>query len=280
MAAFNQNIQRLTKDFAPTAKEVRYLNKTFPEFRQSLIDFAKVYFPNTATDFNETSPGMMFIEMAAYVGDVLSYYIDTQFRENLLNFAVEEENIINISQAFGFKPKPATAAFTTAEVFQLVPATTSASNFDPDSRFYLKIAANSVFQRSEEFGSVDFRNVEETDFSDSIDRKTTVFSTDANNNPLTYIVRKNVRLEAGTIKTITRTFTDPIKFSKMLLPDDNVLGIVSIVDSNGNVWSEVDFLAQDLIIDDKDNFNPITGDELGLPPIKIIKFILRLFKNT
>ena len=154
------NVQKLTKSFVPTSKEIRYLNKTFPEFRQSLIDFAKVYFPNTHTDFNETSPGMMFIEMAAFVGDVLSYYIDSQFRENLVNFAEEDESIISIAQAFGFNPKPATAAFTTADLFQLVPATPSGSNFEPDSRFFLKIAPNSVFQRSEEFGSVDFRNVE------------------------------------------------------------------------------------------------------------------------
>lgn len=268
-----QNIQRLTKDFAPTSKEIRFLNKTFPDFRQSLIDFAKVYYPNTFTDFNETSPGMMFIEMAAFVGDVLSYYIDSQFRENLVNFAVEEENIINIAQAFGFKPKPATAAFTEAEMFQLVPAKSSGSNFDPDERFYLKIAANSVFQRSEEFGTVDFRNTREVDFSvNEGDRKVQVFSVDANENPLTFIIRKNVKLEAGTIRTITRDFTDPIQFSKIILPDDDVLGIISIEDSNGNIWSEVDYLAQDVIIDDKDNFNPVADAEQSSPPRKIIKF--------
>ncbi len=271
--SMQQNIQTLAKDFAPTAKEVRFVSKTFQDYRQSLIDFSKVYFPNTFTDFNETSPGMMFIEQAAYVGDVLSYYIDSQFRENLVNFAVEEENIINIAQAFGFKPKPATAAFTKAELFQLVPAKSSGSNFDPDERFYLKIEANSVFQRSDEFGSVDFRNTQEIDFSvNEGDRKVQVFSVDSNENPLTFIIRKDVRLEAGTIRTITRDFTDPIQFSKILLPDDDVLGIVSIVDSNGNTWSEVDYLAQDVIIDDKSNFNPVESVDQSEPPRKIIKF--------
>lgn len=270
------NVQKLTKSFVPTSKEIRYLNKSFPEFRQSLIDFAKVYFPNTYTDFNETSPGMMFIEMTSFVGDVLSYYIDSQFRENLVNFAEEDESIISIAQAFGFNPKPATAAFTTADLFQLVPATESGSNFEPDSRFYLKIAANSVFQRSEEFGSVDFRNVEEVDFSTNpleMPRKITVFSIDGNNNPLTYLVRKKVKLEAGTVKTITRTFTDPVRFSKIQLPDENILGIIEIVDANGNIWSEVDYLAADVVIEDKDNFNPVTATEQSLPPAKNIKFI-------
>ena len=60
-------------------RDVKYLNKTFDDFRNNLIDYTKIYFPNTYNDFNESSPGMMFIEMASYVGDVLSYYIDKQF---------------------------------------------------------------------------------------------------------------------------------------------------------------------------------------------------------
>jgi hypothetical protein len=271
------NIPRLSKDFAPISKEIRFLNKTFPEFRQSLIDFAKVYFPDSYTDFNEASPGMMFIEMTSYIGDVLSYYIDNQFRENLVNFAQENESIISIAQAFGYKPKPAAAASTIADMFQLVPALASGSGFAPDSRFYLKIAANSVFQRSQEFGQVDFRNVEDIDFGagDADNRKVTVFSIDGNNNPLTYLVRKKVKLEAGVIKTIARIFTDPIRFSKIQLSDENVLGILSIVDSNGNEWSEVDYLAQDVIIDEKTNIASLmgsVGNEVSLGPSKIIKF--------
>ena len=269
------NIQKLTKDFAPTSKEVRFLNKTFPEFRQSLIDFAKVYFPDTYTDFNEASPGMMFIEMASFVGDVLSYYIDNQFRESLVNFAEEDESIISIAQAFGFRPKPATAAFTSADVFQLVPAQEVGSNFAPDSRFFLKIAANSVFQRSEDFGAVDFRNTEEIDFSVNTpesEQKVTVFSINDDNSPLTYLIRKKVKLEAGTIKTVTRTFTDPIRFSKIELSDESILGIISIEDSNGNVWSEVDFLAADVVIQNKDNIHAISGSSISIPPAKIIKF--------
>jgi hypothetical protein len=264
-------VQRLGKSFAPKVKEIRYLNKTFPQFRQNLIDFAKVYFPDTYKDFNETSPGMMFIELASYVGDVLSYYIDTQFRENLVNFAQEPQNIIHIAQAFGFKPKPSAAARTTADVFQLVPSQTSASSFFPDERFYLRIAPNSVFS-SDEFGSVNFRNIQEINFGDPQDRQITVFAVDGNNNPQTYLVKKTAILEAGDIKTTTATFGDPERFAKITIPDQNVLGVLKIVDSNGNEWSEVDYLAQDVIIDDKDNVTPVTGSSISLPPRKIIKF--------
>jgi len=266
------NIPRLGKSFAPKAKEIKYLNKTFSDFRQGLIELTKVYYPDTYRDFNETSPGMMFIEMASYVGDVLSYYIDTQFRESLLTFAQEQENIVNIAQAFGFKPKPTAAASTEADVFQVVPALSSGSAFFPDERYYLRIGSDAIFS-SEEFGSVNFRNPQEIDFSDPLNREITVFSVNATNAPTFYLIRKKVNLEAGDIKTSTRTYGNPVRFSKITLADVDVIGILNVTDSNGNVWNEVDYLAHDLIIEDRENLAPTSGSvSMSLAPRKLIKF--------
>ena len=74
----------MAENIQPLSKEVKYLGKDFASLRNNLIDFARIYFPNSYNDFNESSPGMMFIEMAAYVGDVLNYYIDNAVRENLI----------------------------------------------------------------------------------------------------------------------------------------------------------------------------------------------------
>ena len=103
-------------------KSVNYLNKDFSDFRDNLIEFAKVYFPNTYNDFNESSPGMMFIEMAAYVGDVLSYYTDHSFKENLLAHAEEKENLVSLAQGFGYKPQLVTPAICTVSMSALIPA--------------------------------------------------------------------------------------------------------------------------------------------------------------
>ena len=119
-------------------KEVKYLNKDFSQFRDKLQNFAKIYFPDTYNDFNETSPGMMFIEMAAYVGDVLSLYIDNQLRESMLLHAEETQNIYDISQALGYKPQPSAAATTNLDVFQLVPAVGVGIDIGPDFRYALK----------------------------------------------------------------------------------------------------------------------------------------------
>ena len=103
-------------------KEVRYVNRDFASLRANLVNYAKVYFPNTYNDFNESSPGMMFIEMASYVGDTLSYYIDEQFKETMLSFAEEKKTIYNIAQGYGYKPRQASPATVILDVFQTVPS--------------------------------------------------------------------------------------------------------------------------------------------------------------
>lgn len=258
--------QKLDKNFLPNKKEINYLNKSFPQFRQSLIDFARTYFPDSYNDFNESSPGMMFIEMSAYVGDVLSYYLDTQFRENLLQFAEEEDNIISIAQSLGYKPKPSTAAVANIDVYQLVPALDYTENYDPDPNYMLKIASGMVVS-SPEFGS-QFRTTELLDFANPINREVTIYAVDGIGKPQMYLLKKSVRVVAGTIKTFTKTFTSPQKFSSVVLPDENVLEIIRVTDSSGEKWYEVDFLAQDLVFEDVIN---TTASDTGVAPFYIIQ---------
>jgi len=86
-------------------KDIKYLGRDFNTLKEGLVEFAKVYYPNTYNDFNEASPGMMFVEMAAYVGDVLNYYIDSQFKESLLMHATERRSLLSMAAALGYKPK-------------------------------------------------------------------------------------------------------------------------------------------------------------------------------
>ncbi len=131
-------IKSSKKDFGNN-RSVNYVNKDFGAFRQNLIDFTKVYFPDSYSDFNEASPGMVFIEMASYIGDVLSFYQDAQLKESMLQHATERKNIVALAQTMGYKPKITTPAVTTLTVYQLVPATGVGVNNQPDSTYYLKI---------------------------------------------------------------------------------------------------------------------------------------------
>ena len=121
------------------SKDVSYLGKDFAQLRQNLIEFSKQYFPNTYTDFNETSPGMLFMEMASYVGDVLSYYADNNLKESLLEQATESGNIFDLAKSLGYTPKNSVPAHVTLDVFQLVPSIGTGDNVRPDYEYALSI---------------------------------------------------------------------------------------------------------------------------------------------
>ena len=130
-------------------KNISYLNKNFTQFKASLIEFAKNYFPNTYTDFSEASPGTMFIEMASYVGDVLSFYTDTQIQENFVLTAVEKQNLLNMAYSLGYRPKSSYAAVATVDFYQTLPSTTALDGtVSPDFNYSLQIPANTVINSS------------------------------------------------------------------------------------------------------------------------------------
>ena len=244
----NDVIKKIT--VAP--KEVRYLNKNFVDFKSDLITFIKQYYPTTWTDFNESNPGMIMLELAAYVGDVLSFYVDNQFKESLLAYAEEEKNVINIAQAFGYKPKTIVPATTELLISQVVPALGASQGYLPDPKYMLMIAPNSTFTTTGNTVII-FRTTELADFSDATNRTIQPYQIDQNTlQPSTYLVTKTVKAIAGDLKIQTFTFGDPTKFSTTLIGDTNVTNVVSVVDSEGNNWYEVDFLAQDTIIDDRE----------------------------
>ena len=234
-------------------KEVKYLNKDFEGFRNDLIEFAKSYFPNTYTDFNESSPGMMFIEMAAYIGDVLSYYVDNQFKESILAYAEEKRTVYNIAQSLGYKPKVSYPATTVLDVFQTVPATGAGDSTRPNMNYALTVT-NATKVKSEATGKT-FRFMDNVNFkySSSFDPTTvSIFETDSNV-PTKYLLKKRVRAISGDVKEELVTFTSAVQYDKIVLGNPNVIEIISCIDSDGNNWYEVPFLAQDTIFDEVEN---------------------------
>ena len=255
-------------------KTVNYLNKDFNDFRNNLIEFAKQYFPNTYNDFNEASPGMMFIEMAAYVGDVLSYYIDSQFKESLLAYAEEKKNVYNIAQSFGYTPRVTSAAEANLDVFQTVPAL----NNKPDYRYALTVNAGTTIEASTN-GTI-FRTLEDVNFkySSSYDRRdVSIFETDSGV-PTKFLLKKQVKAQSGTIVTEYFDFGTAEKYSEIKLSNTSVIEIISCTDSDGNTWYEVDSLARDTVFDDMENNttnDPISVIDRGTAP-----YILKLKKTS
>jgi len=257
-------------------KEVSYLGRDFSSIRQNLIEFAKTYFPNQYNDFNESSPGMMFIEMASYVGDVLNYYVDNQYRETLLNYAEEKKNVYNIAQSYGYKPKTAVPATVELEVTQIVPAKESATD-EADLDYAGVVSTNGIV--SSDTG-VDFTLLDQVDFrvSSSLDPLDIELIQPPGATPEQYLLKKKVLAKSGTTTSQTFTFNSAKKFDKITLGNTGVTEIVSIVDSNGNTWYEVPFLAQDTV------FETIENTSLNDPTYSQYQndtpYMLRLIKSS
>ena len=128
------------------SKTVQYLNKDFDSLKAQLVNFAKIYYPNTYNDFSEASPGMMLIEMASYVGDVLSFYTDNQIQENFLQFAKQRKNLLALAYNFGYQPKVTSAASVDVSVFQVIPSTIVNSQYVPNFNYALILEEGTQLQ--------------------------------------------------------------------------------------------------------------------------------------
>jgi hypothetical protein len=236
-------------------KDVSYLGKDFGQFRRNLVEFAKQYFPNTYTDFNQSSPGSLFIDMAAYVGDVLSYYADNNLKESLLEQATERGNIYDIAKALGYQPKNVVPAYVTMDVYQLVPAIGTGNNVRPDYNYALSIKPGMRIQQNN--GPAAFRTLDSVNFgfSSSYDAtEVTIYESDATTKlPTYYLLKKQVSAVSGEIKTVSFTFNSAVAYDKIVLPDTNVVEIVSVTESDGDKWYEVPYLAQDTIFEEVPN---------------------------
>ena len=259
-------------------KDVSYLGRDFSSIRENLLEFAKSYFPNTYNDFNEASPGMMFIEMASYVGDVMNYYVDNQFKETLLQYAEEKKNVFDIAQSYGYKPSLAIPATVELEVSQLVPAKAVGGGYQPDIDYAGVVSGNSIITSDT---GVDFTILDDVNFkaSSSLDRRSDEVQTPSSGTiPTQFKLTKKVLAKSGDTITETFSFTGAKKFDKITLSNEKVTEIVSCVDSNGNSWYQVPFLAQDTV------FESIENTTLNDPEFASQKsdtpYMLRLIKSS
>ena len=225
-------------------RDIKYLSKDFASFRKNLVEYSKTYFPKTYSDFNESSPGMMFIEMASYLGDILSYDTDDSLKESLMLYAEDKQNVIALANYLGYKPKVTAPAIVQLSVYQLAPAVGSGEDNRPDSDYYLRIKQGMVVESSKT--SVRFRTTELVDFNDATDREITVY-TDNGGEPTQYLIKKYVKAVSGELKTVNVDFGSPEQFSSINIADKNVIDIYDVRDSNGGKWYEVPYLAQEMV---------------------------------
>ena len=216
-------------------KDVSLVGRDFGEFRKNLIEFSK---------------------MASYVGDVLSFYTDTQLRESLLSTAEENVNLFNIVNSLGYKPKNIIPAAVTMDVFQLVPATGVGDNVKPDFDYAMTVGANMIIG-STDYSDVEFTTIASIDFAFSSSFNPTeisVYQIDENTNqPVYYLLKKQIKATSGKEKVKTFNFAAPKIYDKIKIEEENLVRIKNVTDSDGDTWTRVPYLAQDTVFEQIEN---------------------------
>jgi hypothetical protein len=235
-------------------RNIVYVNRDFESIRSQLINYSQTYFPNTYTDFSETSPGMMFIEQASYVSDVLSFYLDNQIQETYLQYAQQTENIFQLAYMFGYKPKVTGLATVTMTIYQQVPAKTEGGAAVPDYSYALLLPENTSVSSN---NGTNFIIQDQCDFSvsNSLDPTEVTIASVSSNEPNYYLLKKTRTAVSGQISSETYTMGTYQQFPTLNLSAENIADVVEVYDSEGNNWYEVDYLAQDLIYDGIKNTN-------------------------
>ena len=271
-------IKSINKNFGNN-KNVNYLGKDFDALKQNLIDFTKTYFPNQYSDFNDASPGMVFVEQAAAIGDILAFYQDTQLKESMLSNATERKNIIALAQSVGYRPKVTTPAVTNLTVYQLVPSVGTGVNNRPDDRFYFKIKSG-MEVKSASNTSINFRTIDDVDFANTSSIEIDVFQRSGTGEIEQYLITKKAKAISAKEISTTITVSDSTDYPSITLNDTNIIQIISVVDENNNKYYEVPYLAQESIFIEQPN-TEANGDlynsVMSVPYILEIQKVSRRF---
>jgi hypothetical protein len=270
---------------ANTNRDIKYINRDFSDFRQRLIEYSKTYFPNTYNDFSPSSPGMMFMEQSAYVGDVLSFYLDNQLQETFIQYAQQTNNIYELAYMFGYTPKVSTVAQATIDFYQQLPAKQVGTEYVPDYDYALTIGENTTVSSQ---NGTSFLIQDKIDFSVSSSQDPTEISIYqiAGNIPQYFLLKKSRNAISATINTSTFNFIEPIQFNTIDINSNNFIKILDVVDSDGNKWYEVDHLGQEMVLDPIKNTNindPNSGTDASyLLRLKKAqrRFASRIISNT
>tara|TARA_R110000803_G_scaffold62992_1_gene123496 strand:+ start:467 stop:2356 length:1890 start_codon:yes stop_codon:yes gene_type:complete len=235
-------------------KDISYINKDFNDIRAQLINFSQTYFPNTYTDFSPASPGMMFIEQASYVSDVLSFYLDNQIQETYLQYARQFDNLYDLAYMFSYKPKATGLASVNLDFYQQVPSKVVGSQTLPDFDYSLIVGSNTI-SNTQTGTSFIIENAVDFSVSSSSDPTEISISQVAGGEPTYYLLKKTRQASSGTISSQTFTLGAYQQFPTLLINSSNIGGILDIFDSDGNQYYEVDYLGQDLVYDSIKNTN-------------------------
>jgi len=219
---------------------IKYTSRNFDSIKNDLLEYARRYYPTTFRDFSEASFGAMMVDMVAYVGDILSFYLDYQANECFLDTATEYDNIVKLAKQFGYKFNSTNISQGVLSLYITIPADGTGA---PDENYMPIIKKGSQFESGE--GST-FVLIEDVDFADE-DNDIVVANTNTVGNPTDYAIKAVGRVMSGQLKVTAKSIGTFEKFKKIKLGDNKISEVVSITDSEGHEYFEVEHLSQNVV---------------------------------
>lgn len=234
-------------------KLIKYTDREFSDIKQSLVNYAQRYYPDIFKDFSDASFGSLMLDTVAYVGDMLSFYLDYQTNESFLDTAIEYNNILRLGEQVGYKQPLRSNSFGTISMYVLAPTTDGGSS--PDTDYLPVLARGSTFSTTA--GRV-FSLIDDVDFANPDNEVVVATSNAADGKPTAFAVKAFGRVISGEVKTESVTVGNFTRFLTIPLSDPNITEIVSVVDDEGHEYFEVDYLSQDTIFRSVVNKDPAT----------------------
>jgi len=229
---------------------IDYTHREFSTIREDLMELAERLYPDSFRDWSEASFGALMIDAVAYVGDQLSFYLDYNVNETFMDTAYQYNNIVRHGRILGYKNEGVASTYGTVSLYVLVPASSTA--LGPDSNYIPLVARGTRFTSQT---GLNFVLTENVDFSDS-SNLTVVAAVDSSTGaPSYYAVKATGTVVSGYFSEETVSIGSYERFLNVTLSTNNIAEIISVFDSQGNEYFEVDYLAQDMVLKEIANTN-------------------------
>ena len=230
---------------------IRYTNRDFNSIRNALVEHAKRYYPDTYQDFSEAGFGSLMLDSVAYIGDILSFYLDYQVNESFLNSAVEPDNVLRLARQMGYKAPLAPSSRGIAAFYVIVPASTT--GLGPDLTKLPTLIRNTQLATP---GGVSFLLTEDIFFGNPQNEVVVARAEEATGAPTHYAIRAYGQVISGELKTVNKTVGAFEPFLRVAVDAGNIAEISSVIDEEGHEYFEVGYLSQDTVYKEVKN----TGD--------------------
>jgi len=256
-----------------SVKKRSFYGRDFDALRGDLVEYATTYFPDSIKDFSDASMGGLFLDMAAHVGDVMSFYLDHQFNELDIDTAVQTKNIEKLLKTAGIKNRSTSPSIVEIDFYLTVPSVVDINDnivVDPNV-LPIILTGTSIKSNS----GVTFELMEDLDFSRQIfdeyvhERTINIDDLDSDLNPNTYIIKMTGICVSGETKTSVISAGSFQQFKQITISDSDINEILRIKDSSGNEYYEVEYLSQDVVfrsVQNKSYDYDVVSDNLEIIP--------------